>query len=82
VFTVSLGIETAQHCFGFVSANTSQSTLSSTLAGNWESENIMIYRSLGELMRINRWKLKVAKNNETTAYVKTLRKIGNSYAEA
>ncbi len=33
-------------------------------------------------MRINRWKLKVAKNNETTAYVKTLRKIGNSYAEA
>jgi hypothetical protein len=33
-------------------------------------------------MRMNRWKLKVAKNNETTAYVKTLCKIGNSYAEA
>jgi len=82
VFTVSLGIETAQHCFGFVSAKTSQSTLSSTLAGNWEFENIMIYRSLGELMFINRWKLKGAKNNETIAYVKTLRKIGNSYAKA
>jgi hypothetical protein len=42
----------------------------------------MVYRSLGELMRIIKWKLEGAKNNETTAYVKTLRKIGNSYAEA
>ena len=33
-------------------------------------------------MLINRWKLKGTKNNETTAYVKTLRKIGNSYAKA
>ena len=33
-------------------------------------------------MLIFTWKLKGAKNNETTAYVKTLRKIGNSYAEA
>jgi len=82
VFTVSLGIETAQHCFGFVSAKTSQSTLSSTLAGNWKSKNIMVYRSLGELMLIIKWKLKGAKNNKTTAYVKALRKIGNSYAES
>jgi len=34
------------------------------------------------LMLIIKWKLKGAKNNKTTAYVKALRKIGNSYAES